>query len=228
MQNTTDEQTLVDRLKHRDPAAFKILLQIYKNKVANICYRFLFNREDAEEIAQEVFIDIYRGITSFRGDSKLSTWIYQLSTSKCIDLIRSRKRKKRAGHVMSLLGMQDEGREIPDPRADDPVKNLENEEKGRIIREAIDTLPIKYRRVFTLSKCEGFSNKEVAEIMGLTQSSVESVVHRANKKLRKILYSAFEKELQKESKKVQSIPGDNVTNNGKIFFIICCLIFFSE
>jgi len=225
VQNTTDEQTLVDGLKRRDPAAFKILLQTYKNKTANICYRFLFNREDAEEITQEVFIDIYQGITSFRGDSKLSTWIYQLSVSKSIDLIRSRKRKKRFGHVMSLLDLQEEGREIPDPQGSDPVKNLENEEKGRIIREAINTLPIKYRRVFTLSKCEGFSNKEVAEIMGLTQSSVQSVVHRANKKLRKILYSSFEKELQKKSKKLQNNPRDNVSNNGKVFFIICSLIF---
>ncbi|MCP4215659.1 MAG: RNA polymerase sigma factor, partial [bacterium] len=221
MQQTTDEQHLVDRLKQRDPAAFNILLQMHKNQVANICYRFLFNREDAEEMAQEVFITIYKNIASFRGDSKLSTWIYHLASSKSIDLIRSRKRKKRLGHVKSLLGLQEEGVQIPDPQSENPLDTLENEEKGRIIREAIDSLPPKYREVFTLSKCDGLANQEVADIMGLTKSSVDSLIHRANKKLRKILYSAFESELKKQDKKVQKDPGDNVSNNGRTFFIFC-------
>jgi RNA polymerase sigma-70 factor, ECF subfamily len=230
MQNINDEKTLVERLKHRDPAAFKILLDKYKNKVANICYRFLFNREDAEEISQEVFILIYKGIPSFRGDAKLSTWIYQLAASRSIDLIRNRKRKKRMGQVTSLLGLREEGHEIVDHQEIDPVEILENEEKGRIIRNAIDTLPLKYRRAFTLSKCEEFSHKEVAEIMGISQSALESVVHRAKKKLRKILFVSFQQEFQKNNKKdankVQTGANENVSNSGNVFFIVILVEWF--
>lgn len=219
MSNTIDEKTLIAGLKRRDDSAFKLLLHTYKNTVANICYRFLFNRQDAEEVSQEVFIDIYRGIPSFRGESKLSTWIYQLAAAKSIDLLRSRKRKKRFGQVLSLLGVN-EKQEIPDPRHYNPQKNIEDEEKSRIIRAAIDALPMKYRQVFTLSKCEEFSNKQVAEILGISQSAVETIVSRASKKLREKLYVAFEKELQKNSKKVQTQTINNVSKNRNIFFII--------
>ncbi|MGE5342204.1 MAG: RNA polymerase sigma factor [Candidatus Omnitrophota bacterium] len=227
MPNLIEEQTLIDALKKNEPQAFRLLLQTYKNTVANICYRFLFNREDAEELTQEVFIEIYRGISTFRGDAKLSTWIYQLAVSKSIDLIRSRKRKKRFGHVLSLFGMEDSVPDIPEPNGHGPVDELENEEKGRIIREAIDTLPVNYRRVFTLSKCEFFSNKEIAEITGMTQSAVESIVHRAGKQLRTILYSFFEKEIKKNSKNEQTDRKNNVKKNNRALNIISVLIMFN-
>ncbi|MCP4152503.1 MAG: RNA polymerase sigma factor [bacterium] len=213
MQNNTEEQELVERLRRRDPAALKFLLDNYKNKVANICYRFLFNREDAEEIAQEVFISVYKAIPSFRGDAKLSTWIYQIASTKSLDLIRSRKRKKRFGHVKSLLGIMDEGRQIADPQSSNPVENMENEEKGRIIREAIDTLPEKYRRAFTLSKCDGLGHKEVAGIMGISVPSAETLVHRAKKKLRELLFVSFQQELKKNPKNVQRKAGKSVSKH---------------
>ncbi len=221
-----DEHTLVTRLKERDPAAFTILLQTYKNQVANICYRFLFNREDAEELSQEVFIAAYKGIPNFRGESKLSTWLYQLASSKSIDLIRRRKQKKRFAFLTNFMDLKEKGIEIPDPQSSDPMADLENEEKGRIIREAIDTLPTRYRRVFTLTKCDGFSNKEVAEIMDISQSAVELLVHRAKKKLRTLLYAAFEKEIEKFSKKVKTKPGNSVSTSGKAFLLmlICWLL----
>ena len=114
------------------------------------------------------------------------------------DFIRKTKRKKRFAPVKSLFSLQEEGKDIPDPKPSDPRETLEQTEGLRILKEAIDTLPENQRIAFTLSKCEGFGNKEITEIMGCSLSSVESLVHRAKKNLRKKLYHYFEGDLKKK------------------------------
>ncbi|MCP5103245.1 MAG: RNA polymerase sigma factor, partial [bacterium] len=189
---------LTRRLKANEPGAFKQLVELYQDRVFATCYRFLLNRQDIEDIAQEVFIEIYRSISTFKEQSKLSTWIYRIAVTKSLDLIRKTKRKKRFAPVKSLFGLQEEGKDIPDPKSNDPQRNLEQTEGLRILKEAIDTLPENQRIAFTLSKCEGFGNKEITEIMGCSLSSVESLMHRAKKNLRKKLYHYFERDLKKK------------------------------
>jgi RNA polymerase sigma-70 factor (ECF subfamily) len=100
------EQVLLHRLKARERGAFKVLVELYRDRVLNTCYRFIFNREDAEDIAQEVFIEVHRSITAFREESKLSTWIYRIAVTKSIDFIRKTKRKKRMAKLKSLVGTE--------------------------------------------------------------------------------------------------------------------------
>lgn len=192
-----DDQQLIKELKQQRAAAFKTVVTTYQDQVLNTCYRFLFNREDAEDVAQEVFIEVHRSASSFRGDSKLSTWIYRIAVSKSLNFLRHKKRKKRFAPVKSLFGLEEEGKELPDPNAFAPEDSLESMERLNVLQSAIDTLPENQKVAFTLSKCEGFGNKEIANIMGTSLSSVDSLIHRAKRKLRDKLYTYFEKDLKK-------------------------------
>jgi RNA polymerase sigma-70 factor (ECF subfamily) len=195
------EQELLSQLRGKAPRAFKVLVERYRDHVLNICYRFIFNREDAEDIAQEVFIEIHRSIFTFRGEAKLSTWIYRIAVTRSIDFIRKIKRKKRMAQIKSLMGIEAEVKNIPAPLDNDPAKGLEQEERRRKLREAVDSLPENQRIAFTLSKYKGLGNKEIADIMGTSLASVESLVHRAKNNLKKKLYRYFERSWQTKGKR---------------------------
>ena len=90
-----EEAELLQKLKAGDKAAFSELVRLYSNRVINTCYRFLLDKEDAEDVSQEVFIEVFQSIGSFRGDAKLSTWIYRIAVTRSLDEIKKRNRKKR-------------------------------------------------------------------------------------------------------------------------------------
>jgi RNA polymerase sigma-70 factor, ECF subfamily len=177
-----DETDFLQKLLAGDKPAFNELIKLYADRVLNTCYRFLLNKEDAEDISQEVFIEIYQSLKSFRGDAKLSTWIYRIAVTKSLDEIKKRKRKKRIsafGKIMHLDEVADwiSGGPVPD-------KSIHEKEKMKEVMQALNTLPENQRVAFTLSKIEGYSNKEIAEIMKTTILAVESLVSRAKKKVR--------------------------------------------
>jgi RNA polymerase sigma-70 factor (ECF subfamily) len=148
--------------------------------VFTTCYRFLLNEEDAEDVSQEVFIEIFQSIHTFKGNSKLSTWIYRITISKCLDEIKKRNRKKRLSSLGKLLPLESVSNWLSGgTQADDSIHIDEN---YREIAKILNTLPENQRVAFTLSKMEGFSNAEIAEIMNTTVIAVESLVHRAKKK----------------------------------------------
>ncbi|MBN1350911.1 RNA polymerase sigma factor [candidate division KSB1 bacterium] len=188
-----EETELIENIKTEQPGAFKDLVEQYQEKVLNTCYRFTNNKEDAEDVAQDVFVAIYQALPKFRGNAKLSTWIYRIAVTKSLDLIRSRKRKKRFARVQSIFkkgeGEREEELQIPHP--DNPHKDLEHLERAVILRKAVDSLVENQRVAITLNKYEGFNCQEIAEIMGTTQSAVEALIHRAKKKLHKKLYNYY-------------------------------------
>lgn len=192
-----DEKDLIKRLKLKEPGAFKEMVELYQDRVLNTCYRFLFNREDAEEAAQDVFITAHQGLSSFKETAALSTWLYRIAVNRSIDMIRKKKRKKRFAPVKSLFGLEEEGKEVPAPEHYNPGETLEQSERMTILQEAIDSLPDNQRAVFTLSKCDGVGNKEISRIMNLSLSSVESLMHRAKRNLRKKLTAYFERDLKR-------------------------------
>ena len=171
---------MIEKLKANDRAAFNELVALYKNNVINTCYRFLLDQQDSEDISQEVFIEIYQSIHSFRGDAKLSTWIYRITISKCLDEIKKRNRKKRVSSVGRLLHIDVVANWIAGGTM--PDKALHENEKLYEIAIVLNSLPDNQRIAFTLSKIDGFSNKEIAEIMNTTIIAVESLIHRAKKK----------------------------------------------
>ena len=189
------EKELIIKLKSSDNEAFKLLVETYQDKVTNTSFGFTHNIADAEDIAQEVFIEIYKSINRFREDSKLSTWIYRITVTKSLDFIKTNKRKKRFAIMSSLFYQNDEPIQIHDDTNNNPLENLEEQENKKALHLAINKLAQNQKIALTLNKFEDLSYKEIAEIMDISLSSVESLIFRARTNLKKSLKYYFEKNL---------------------------------
>ena len=185
------EKDLVEKIRYDKSGSFEGLVKLHQDQVLNTCFRFVNNRDDAEDLAQDVFMEVYNSIDSFRGEAKLSSWIYRIAVNKSLDF----ERKKRFAFVLSLSGFGDKEKELQLPAPANPHTDLEQKERIHILNQAIDLLPENQKVAITLSKYEGFSNKEIAEIMGTSFSAVDSLIHRAKNKLQKKLHHFYEKHL---------------------------------
>ena len=167
---------------------FSTIVAEHQDMVLNTCYRFVLNREDAEDIAQEVFLEAYRSLDSFRQESKLSTWLYRIAVTKSLDHLRKKKRKKRFSSLKRVMGFNDPAEELALPSSiETPAEVLSGSERTEILQSALDSLPDNQKTAFLLSKYDGYSNQEIADVMQTTVSAVESLVHRAKKNLQKKL-----------------------------------------
>ena len=188
------ETEIIQKLQQGNERAFKQLVENYQKLVVNTCFGMVHNTEDAEDIAQEVFIEVFRSIQNFRADSKISTWLYRISVNRSLNFIRDNKRKKWVHSIDDFLkGKTPQISEIHRGKNETPVYELENNQRARILHEAIDSLPENQKTAFTLNKYEDLSYKEISEVMNLSVSSVESLIHRAKLKLQKKLYSCYKK-----------------------------------
>ena len=180
-----NDPDLLILLKSGDSNAFAELVSTYQKTVLNICYRFLLSKEDAEDITQEVFIEVFHSIRSFRADSKLGTWIYRIAVSKSLDEIKRRSRKKRISSIGKTLGIESIAHLLTG--SDRPDQRLEENEGLELLLKALNRLHESQRIALTLSKMEGYSNAEIAEIMQISVIAVESLVYRAKQNLKSIL-----------------------------------------
>lgn len=186
-----NDQAYIEQLKKGDNEAFRQLLATWQDMVYNTSLGILQNAEDAEDVTQEVFVTVYESVSQFKGDSKLSTWLYRIAVTKSLDHIRKKKRKKRFAFVQSLFGAgAEEIHERPDFQH--PGIKLENRERAVVLFRAVGKLPENQKIAFTLHKLEGLSYQEVAEIMETSVSSVESLMHRAKTNLRKLLENYYQ------------------------------------
>lgn len=185
-----NELELIQQLRAGDELAFKSLVATYQDMVYNTALGIVQNAEDAEDVAQEVFIQVYRSIDQFKGDARLSTWMYRITTTKALDHIRSRKRKKRFAFITSLFGPNDEL--IHEPvDFQHPGVTLDRKEQAALLFRMIEQLPDNQKVAFTLHKTEGLSYQEIADVMQLSVSAVESLLFRARQNLRKLLEKHF-------------------------------------
>jgi RNA polymerase sigma-70 factor (ECF subfamily) len=180
------EWILIEQLKKKDESAFKTIVETWKDMVFNTALGIVQSMEDAEDVAQEVFIQVYESIHSFKGEAKFSTWLYRITITKSMDHLRKKKRKKRFAFIQSLFGMNNEVLYDP-PDFNHPGITLDNKEKAAILFKAIQRLPETQKIAFTLHKIEGLSYQEVSDIMNSSLSSVESLLHRAKNNLKKHL-----------------------------------------
>ena len=186
---------MILELKNGSEKAFQELVETYKNKVINTCYGFVHNYEDANDIAQEVFVEVFRSVNSFNEDSTLSTWIYRIATNKALDFLRKSRRQKRWSELTRISFSNNS--EIQDivPDSKDPNTVYEEKERRAILNMAIDKLADNQKAAFTLHKNEDLSYKEIAAVLKTSVSSVESLMHRAKKNLQKHLYSYYKNNL---------------------------------
>jgi len=165
----------------------------WQDLVYNTSLGLVQNEMDAEDVTQEVFVKAWESIEGFKGESKLSTWLYRISVTKSLDFLRSKKRKKRFAYIQSLFGLNDEL--IIDP-ADflHPGVKIEKKELSVALFKAISQLPEQQKAAFVLSRVEGLNHKEVSEVIGTTVPAVESLLQRAKLNLRKNLGEVYRKE----------------------------------
>ncbi|NMH86700.1 RNA polymerase sigma factor [Flavivirga algicola] len=189
------EQNFINDLNAGKQSAYSKLIDDFQDKVFATCISFVPNKEDAEDIAQDVFMEVFNSIRKFKGNSKLSTWIYRITTNKCLEFIRKRNTKKRFAFLQSIMG-----NDLPMDKTkyftemNHPGIILENKEKSETLFLAINQLSEDQRTVFTLSKIDGMSNKEIGEIINKSLSSVESLMFRAKKNLQGLLENYYKNE----------------------------------
>lgn len=180
------ESDLIKRCKNGDREAFNELFAQHESKVINIAYGMLSDRDDAYDAAQEVFIKIYKNISSFKENSSLSTWIYRITSNTCNDFLR--KRQRSAGTVSIHASLDEEGREIElRDTAPLPEEYAEHNEAQRAVRIAISELSDEYREIITLCDVEDMSYEKIADILKCPVGTVKSRLNRARKALKKKL-----------------------------------------
>lgn len=179
------DQVLVRRLRARDEQAFRELVSEHRDRVYNLTFRMLGNRAEAEDVAQEVFITVFKTIDSFREEAKFSTWLYRVAVNHCKNRIKYLARRhdraqdeldESAGAVVSS------GPAGPLPRPDRAVEGAQME---KVLQEAIAALDEDHRVVVVLREVEDLSIEEICEITGLPDGTVKSRLHRARLALRK-------------------------------------------
>lgn len=183
-----DDEELICRISEKDSEAFEQLVQRYKSMVLNICYGLLGDYHQAEEAAQDVFVQILQKACFFRHESKASTWIYRIAVNHSLNIIRRNKRLRWMKN-MGLFKLDKYPEEkIPiESKGNQPMELLERKEFMRILNEAVDSLPEKQKTAFILNQFEGFTAEEISEILKVSINNVEVRIHRAKRKLQSIL-----------------------------------------
>lgn len=176
-------------------ADFRSIVEAHQEKVRNTVYRFVKNPEDADDLAQEVFIQVYESMHHFRREAELSTWIYRIAVNKAIDFLRKKKRKKRLAQFTTLFGFGEEQEEIIPSTENDPHQDVEDLQRREVLQSALEQLPENQKTAIVLSKYQGFSNKEIAGIMELSLAAVESLIHRAKNNLHRMLCAYYETQI---------------------------------
>ncbi len=182
------ERSLLRRLRARDERAFRELVAEHRDRVFNITYRMLGNRAEAEDVAQEVFISVFKTIDSFREESKFSTWLYRVAVNHTKNRIKYlARRHERDRDELDETSAAANGATAGPPRAIQPDRAMEGAQMEALLQAAIANLDDDHRIVVVLRDVEDLSIEEICEITGLPDGTVKSRLHRARLVLRKKL-----------------------------------------
>jgi|GEM_PF-324716 len=177
-----DDLLLIKEIARKNREAFVSFYEQYKSSVFQWALSHSLSKEDAEEITQDVFMEVLEGAASFRGESKVSTWLYRLTLNRAADLFRAHRAQKRMGWLNAL---RFSGQLMPEiPILENPQWNLEQIELAQTLYHAIGQLPRKQREAFVMAYIEQIPQIEIAGILGLKLKALESTLQRAKKNLR--------------------------------------------
>jgi len=191
------EARLLDQLRAGDPAALETLMGEYGARVYRLAYGITRSQEDAEEVAQDVFLTIARKSSSFEGRAALGSWIYRVTTNAALNKRRGKRREIETPLEEHLPTFKPDGHREGERSflladwSQDPEQALLSGEARDVLQRAIDGLPERYRAVLMLRDVEELSNEEVAELVGDSVASVKSRLHRARMALREQLTRAL-------------------------------------
>lgn len=184
------DAALVAQLQQGSEAAFRTFVTRFQNQVYRTALSLLRSAEEAEDVAQEVFVEVYQTIGQFRGDAALSTWLYRLATSRALQHQRRLNTKKRFAFFTSLLGFANQ--QLPEPPDHaHPQALLEGVQQLQLLQQHIGRLPAQQQVAFTLRHEQELSYEEIAAVLGTTVAAVESLLFRARQTLRRHLQPTF-------------------------------------
>lgn len=178
---------LVAAAQQGDQAAFGALVEKYQAMAYSLAFRMLGDSEDAADAVQEAFLNAWRALSGFQGQSAFSTWLYRLTSNACIDFLRRAKRRE----VLSITVSDEDDdlpreTDIPDERWS-PERALERKEARRAVQEGLAALSPEHRQVLALRELEGLSYQEIAQVLALEEGTVKSRIARARLALREFL-----------------------------------------
>lgn len=177
-----EELAVIRRVQRGEVDAFELLVAAYEKNVYNVALQMTGSREDAQDMAQEAFLKAYNSLSSFRGDSKFSSWLYRIVSNVCLDFKRRQSRRPSA----SLTVEDDEGENVQLDVADEsqsPETLLERKLTREAVRRGLSELPDDQRQILLLREIQGLSYDEIGEALGLEAGTVKSRIFRARKKL---------------------------------------------
>lgn len=182
-----NEQNIVDRICQGNKEAFQELVERYKKKIYFLAYDILGDHHEAEDISQEVFIKVFRSLKNFRRHSKMSSWIYQITTNSCIDALRKRKSKPKISlgdfnHISIKNNVEGGSTRIRNPELSADASIMQ-----RRIQNALYEVTPRERAVFMMRHYNDLEIKEIAEVLNVSSGTVKSMLFRALNKLRKEL-----------------------------------------
>lgn len=186
--SSVDQDTaLAARIADRDQAAFELMMRSCNGRLFRVARAILKDDADAEDVLQEAYLDAYRNISRFRGDSRLSTWLVRIVANRAL----MRLRKQRRDHVVLSMDASGESGDrilqFPDPAAEPPTTTTLRSEARQLIERRIDELPVNFRTVFVLREVEELSVDEVSECLGIPPATVRTRLFRAKALLREAL-----------------------------------------
>ena len=189
MTEPTDETIRLDQLRQGHEPAFRWLVDTYQQRVFRTALAIVTSPEEAEDVTQEVFVEVYQTVGRFRGEASLATWLYRLTTSRALKKERDRKRQKRFGFMTSLFTSisADDRPDYEPPDSQTPETMLEADEQTWQISRAVQQLAESQRVAFTLFYQEELSYQDIAAVLQTSVSAVESLLFRARQTLRKKL-----------------------------------------
>ncbi len=176
------EAAVIQAVLDGDINAYELLVKEYEKNVYNLALRMVGNSEDAADMSQEAFIKAYNSLTSFRGDSKFSVWLYRIVSNVCLDYLRSRGRRQ----TVSLSAENDDGEDVEIDIADEtqsPERLLDRRLTRDAVRRGLAALPPEHRQILLLREIQGLSYDEIADALGIEAGTVKSRIFRARKKL---------------------------------------------
>ena len=194
MKKDRTDNEVIDSILGGDRDQYTLIVENYKQMVFRTCMGFVHNKEDADDLAQEVFIQAYQSLHTFRHESALSTWLYRIAVNASLNRVRKTSKTGLFSRLSALLGNDAKSeRDFPAAHAKNPEEILLKSEQAKWVQQALDSLPEKQRTAIVLSKYDELSQKEIAAVMDITEGAVEALLQRAKANLREKLSSGFKK-----------------------------------
>jgi len=190
-----NDSEIIKQILQGNRNQYKLLVERFQNMVFRTCMGFLHNKDDADDLTQEVFIQAYQSLSSFKGNSSLSTWIYKITINASLNKLRKSKKNNLFQRFDSLFGSE-KNKDFNISVTENPETILINNEHHQWVQKALNSLPENQRIAIVLSKYDDLPQKEIAEIMSTTEGAVEALIQRAKANLREKL-STFSKKNKK-------------------------------